>query len=136
MVRSAEKYARDSRLGRRFLNRIFGKVNRRPDEQCWDLEAFIRNVMMGIDLAGDVRHAGDVHRFNMDAGVTPAVWQGWFANKENGWPVVEKQGDSYVWTWFQTSRQMGEWVPLGEPCPIVFKLVAREDGKGFNKVRV
>ena len=49
---------------------------------------------------------------------------------------MEKQCDTMVWTWFKNSRQMGDWVPLGEPCPIVYKLVAREDGKGFDKVRI
>ena len=141
MVKSAQKYSRDSRLGRNYLNRLFGKVNRRPEEQCWELEAFVINVICGIDFGGDVRHAGDVHRFNIEMGTgvgmkTQEIWEHWWENRKTGWPVVEKQGDTMVWTWFQSSRQMGDWVPLGQPCPIVYKLVAREDGKGKNKVRI
>ena len=141
MVKSTQKYSRDCRLGRNYLNRLFGKVVRRPEEQCWELEWFVINVISGIDFGGDVRHAGDVHRFNIEMGTgvgrrTREIWKHWFENKETGWPVVEKQDGNMVWTWFKNSRQMGDWVPLGEPCPIVYKLVKREDGKGFNKVRI
>ena len=133
------KYSSNGRLGRRFLNRVFGQVNKRPDSECWELEDFIMNVICGIEFGGDARHEWDVYQFNHDAGMegqTRQIWQHWFANREHGWPVVEKQGDHMVWTWFKESRQMGEWVPLGQPSPIVFKLVERADGKGFNKVRI
>ena len=136
------RYAGNCRLGRRFLNRVFGKVAKRPDEACWELESFVVNVICGIDFGGDVHDEWDVYRFNevllLDSPdlVTRQIWQHWFANKANGWPVVEKQGDIMAWTWFENSRQMGDWVPIGQPCPIVFKLVERADGKGFNKVRI
>ena len=83
-----------------------------------------------------IRHAGDLYAFNAKCGVTPEIWQRWFAEKQNGWPVVEQQQGAYVWTWFQSSRQMGPWVSVREPSPIIYKLVRREDGKGFNKVLV
>ena len=134
------KYAGNCRL---FLNTIFEKKSRRPDDACWELEDFVVAVMCGTDFGGDVRHAGDVYRFMGETSVTPEIWQNWYeqfhaflATGIKRWPVVEKQGENIVWTWFQNSRQMGDWVPLGQPCPITWKLVKRGDGKGFNKVRV
>ena len=123
------------------LNRIVGKKNSRPENECWEWDKFIVGVIAGSDIAIPkdsfyIQHCDQVHYFNLVCGVTTEVWQYWFANKANGWPVIEKQNGTYVWSWFKTSRQMGEWVGIKEPCPIVYQLVRREDGKGFNKVRI
>ena len=128
------KYAKNCRLGRRFLNRIFGTVNKRPDDDCWELEYFIINTMCGFSSGGDVRHAGDVMRFGIETGTTNSMWQHWYNHKDNGWVVVEKQGDAFVWTWFRHSRQLGTWVSLGHSCSLVFELIPHGNG-GFNKVR-
>ena len=139
------KYAGNCRLGRRFLNRIFGRVNKRPDAECWVLERFVLGTVEGCDVDCSISlqernflgvpDGGNVLRFHKETGAGH-MWQHWFEHKANGWPVVEKQGDRMVWTWFRRSRQMGDWVALGQSCPLVYQLVEREDGKGFNKVRI
>ena len=125
------KYTGNCILGRRLLSGLFGKtfIERTPDAECWELENFVDDVMR-------VQLLMSVYRFINTPGVTPAMWQHWFNHKANGLPVVEKQGATMMWTWIKSSRQMGDWVPLGQSCPIVYQLVEREDGKGFNKVRV
>ena len=133
--------ANGCRLDRRFLSRMFGKKNARPDAECWALENFLRDTLAGCDVglqSGNFYIDGpwDVCAFNKTVGMTRGLWQAWFADRENGWPVVEKQNDVYVWTWFKSSRQMGNWVRLEEDCPVIYKLVKREDGKGFNKVLI
>ena len=133
--------ANGCRLNRRFLSRMFGKKTARPDAECWALENFLSNTLAGCDvglLSGRFYIEGpyDVLEFLAKCGVTNEVLRKWFAERENGWPVVEKQNGAYVWTWFKNSRQMGHWAPLGEDSPVIYKLVPREDGKGFNKVLI
>jgi hypothetical protein len=124
---------------RRFLSWLFGKQNARPDEECWELEKFVVSTIAGWDVERPnfyVRHAGEFYACSAKCGLTPEIWQRWFTERQNGWAVVEQQRGAYVWTWFQSSRQMGSWVSVREPCPIIYKLVRREDGKGFNKVLI
>ena len=117
-------YAKESYFGRRFLNRMFGRVNKRPDEECRELEKFIIGTINGAEFGGSwrVQDAGVVYTFNYTTGADPQMWQHWFEKRENGWPVLEKQGDNVMWTWFKSSRQMGPWVKIGEECVITFKL--------------
>ena len=86
--------------------------------------------MKQINYNVDVKHAGHVYEFNRTTGVTPEVWQQWFANRDNGWPVLKQQpkrlrlrlqgqvvvdrevGSRTMWTWFKNSRQMGPWREL------------------------
>ena len=116
-------YAKESYFGRRFLNTMFGRVNKRPDNECREMEKFIIGTISGAEFGGrDVRNAYCVFLFNKKTGTNNEMWRHWFENRENGWPVLEKQGDNVMWTWFKSSRQMGGWAKIGEECVITFKL--------------
>jgi hypothetical protein len=128
-------------LNRGDLNWIFGKKTGRPDAECWEMQNWLRDTIAGSDvgLSGYfyIQGFGDVAEFMRTCGITQEVLRKWFAQRRGSyWVVVEKQNDAYVWSWFTHSRQMGEWKPIGEDCPIIYKLVPREDGKGSNKVLI
>lgn len=134
---SQGKYSKNAVLSRKTLSVIFTKKNKRPDAECWELENFVVSTVARFDLEKPnftVTHAGDVYELVCTCGVTPKVWQQWFAQRQNGWPVVKQQNGISVWAWFQSSHQMGEWVAVGELCPIIYTLVRRKDARGFNKV--
>ena len=119
--------ANGSRLSRRTLSAIFGRKNARPNNECWELENFVRDTLAGSDeplASGEfyIQGPGDLYEFNLRCGIHDVIWQKWFAERETGWPVVEKQNDAYVWAWFKSNTQLGAWVPLGEDC-----IIERED---------
>jgi len=127
------KFAGNARLNRHNLNSAFGKKNKRPDEECFRMDAFLVNTLTGCGL--DVKDFYDVFKFMVEYGVTPAHFRRWFAlhdEKDPTWVVVEKQNEKTLWTWFKHSCQVGPWVALDEDCPVTFKLVPREGG-GYTK---
>ena len=127
------KYARDGTLDRRILNRLFGQKNARPDAECWDLEAFIRNTMSGCGW--DMKERQHFWEFCTTFGIQVAVspqWRVWFEGsdpEDDKWAVIEKNGDDPArWAWFHKSMMVSEWSPMGDPSPITKKLVPFKNG--------
>ena len=121
------KYANNGAFSRAHLSKMFAKKNKRPDEECWALEHFIANVMTGCGW--DLKHWADYCMFCSEfkipainrRGEGSPVWTAWFEGANPGedkWPVVEKRGETIVWTWFEKSMQVADWVPIGEACPL------------------
>lgn len=122
------KFAGRGRVNRRDLNWLFGKKTGRPDAECWVLEKFLVNTIMGNSECKDIT---DVKIFMHEYGIKPTHWRKWFASHNPDdlyWVVVETQMGETVWTYFKHSRQMGAWVSLDEECVITFKLVPRGGG--------
>jgi len=127
------KYSRDGRLTRRILSRLFGKKNARPDEECFQLEAFVVNTMSGCGW--DMRHEGDVMRFGEEFGFPiwsfNQPWARWMegsSEEEHRWAVVEKRNGVAMWAWFQKAMLISEWAPVGEDTPVTKKLVPFKNG--------
>ena len=47
--------------------------------------------MKQINYNVDVKIPAHVHQFNVTTGVTNEIWQHWFANRDNGWPVLKQE---------------------------------------------
>ena len=127
------KYSKDGRLGRRVLNRLFGQKNARPDEECFEKEAFVINMMSGCGW--DVRDQRDVMQFGRQFGFpfwsNDQPWNKWLlaSNPDKGrWVVVEKRGSVPMWTLFEKSMQISEWALVGENSPVTKKLVPFKNG--------
>ena len=132
------KYAGNSRLNRQTLNRVFGRKVGRPDEECFELDAFIVNTMCGCGW--DVRDSRDVHMFNMEFGNSSVDWRRWFAGYSAAlerdaklWVVVEKQNGTPVWTWFERGLRVGEWTPIGQDTEVTMRVVPFKEGSPYNK---
>ena len=99
---------------RRMLSRWFGKKNKRPAKECWELEWFIRNFICGCGW--DVKWWGDFCDFNTEFGNEYLKrLPEWLAeNRENNdkWAVIEKQKGKTVWAFFTRSRLVSEWEPV------------------------
>ena len=133
------KYAGRGVFSRALLSKIFPKKNKRSDDECWELEHFIGFVMQGCPELGDLKHWADYCKFCAEYSI-PAinrrgegspVWNMWLAQADpmnDKWPVVEKRGGQAVWAWFEKSMQVGEWVPVGEECPVTKRLVPFKNG--------
>jgi hypothetical protein len=79
----------------------------------------------------DLKYFGDLCSFMKEFGVGPVHFRNWFAahNEEDPtWVVIEKQSGETVWSWFHKGLQVGEWVPVGEPCPVTKKLIPTKNG--------
>ena len=127
------KYARNGRLGRRFLSSVFGK-SKRTDAECWALENFIVNMMSGCGW--DCKGPYDLLMFRKE--FLPVmtfrdILQRWFegSNLEDGdgkWPIVEKHDGTPMWAWFANSMRISEWAPVNEDSPVTMKLVPSKNG--------
>ena len=130
------KFAGNSRLTRKDLNKIFGTKVSRPDAECFELDAFVVNFAMGSGR--DIKGFWDVLDLNDDYNhtLTPAVWNSWFeqhtaAGGEDDakcWPVVENRHGNVVVGWFQRSMLISDWVAIGEPNPFTKKLIPFKNG--------
>ena len=136
------KFAGNAPLGRRDLNQMFGAVLARPDDQCWELMAFVDNVMAGMGWR--VRSHRDVCAFAQEFGVNRFVcFRKWYEQSDHQpgqtvdeklWPVCEKVEDGGRWTWYKNSMRLAEWVPTTlnmqdwVECPVTKKLVPFKNG--------
>ena len=100
---------------RRMLSKWFGKKNKRPDDECWELEWFIRNTLCGSDW--EVKCWGDICDWNQKYGTDYLKrLPEWYAeHKASGsWPVIETQDDETVWAYFSggTKVKDSDWAPV------------------------
>ena len=110
----AYSFTNGALLGRRFLNMMFGKQNRRPTQECWDLERFVGGMVIGSDFefkefsdwAAFVKFFGAKQLYSM-LGIWYAKYQ-----EDGTWAVVEKQDDTTVWAYFNKGVRKTEWVEL------------------------
>ena len=123
------KYAGNGRLDRRVLNRGFGQTNARPDDECWELEALIINTMSGCGW--DCKGVYDFLMFSKEFNIPWSVWR---HVREGSVPtggksaVFEKRDGVPMWTWFEKSMQIAEWVAVDQDCPVTKKLVPFKNG--------
>ena len=130
------KFAGNGLLKRGDLNWLFGKKVGRSDKECWALTDFVVNTMAGHGWR--MRSLFELFEFCKSYGfVGNRMFRMWYiqANQnedqtvdERNWPVCEKRGDSVVWTWFQNSMRIADWVPITDECPITKKLVPFKNG--------
>ena len=114
-----KKFAGNGRINRHNLNWIYGKKLNRPDDECWELEAFLIDTMCGCSW--ELKGMHDVFYFGKEFGITRHHWRKWFIAhnpEDEHWVVVEKQKGETVWSYFKNFRQTGPWVSLDEDCPI------------------
>ena len=117
--RETMKFAGNGRINRHNLDWLYGKKNDRPDDECWELEAFLINTMRGCGW--DMRGMRDVFCFSKEFGIHKHHWRKWFIAhnpEDEHWVVVDKQMGETVWTYYKSNRQMGPLVSLDEDCPI------------------
>ena len=101
-----------ARLSRRILNGRFGKpAVKRTDEQCWELEHYVRNTMCGNswDLHGPLELAMFNQEFQCGT-----MWRSWWEERPDAesWVVIEKQNNVPMWCWFRNFRKSSEWTPV------------------------
>ena len=123
------KYSQHGKLNRRDLSKWFDNKSGRSDKECFELEAFIGNVLCGCGW--DFKERFDFLKFNAEFGISYVSWRMWFSESEpesDKWPVVELHDSRPMWTWFQHSMQIGEWTVLNETCKITKKLIPFKNG--------
>ena len=110
------KYSSDNGaiFDRNLLSRWFGQKNKRPDDECWELEHFVRNFVCGCGW--DLKYWGDWCDFLQifGRGVYKRLPH-WFAeNKKdnNVWAVIEKQEDLTMEAYFKDGLRDTEWIEV------------------------
>ena len=107
------KYSRNNGaiFDRRMLSRWFGKENGRPAKECWELEWFIRNFMVGS--WGEAKYWGDFCDFNQrfETGYIKKLPEWLAENRQENekWAVIEKQDGKTVWAYFTNGIRVSEW---------------------------
>ena len=111
------KYSGNGVFDRRILNRLFGKKKSRPDAECWELENFCRETIIGSGF--EFKHWGDFCEFQQEYGAPANFFAKLYDNREGQWLVFEKHEKVNRYSWWDNAvstsgitftRRVSEWV--------------------------
>ena len=107
-------------FGRRFLSILFGQKNKRPDKECWNLEAFIRGIVIGSGWEfKELKDWFDFSKFYLGGASTPPIFLNTMLSlwhdiylKDGGWVVLDKLCHNTVWAYFKNGIRVSNWIEL------------------------
>ena len=111
------KYSGNGVFDRRILNRLFGKKKSRPDAECWELENFCRETIMGSGFA--FKRWGDFCLFQQEYGSPAKLFAKLYNNRVGQWLVFEKYEGANRYSWWDDAvsasgisftKRVSDWV--------------------------